>query len=150
MADSLPHSRSSHRLTGRSFPFQLDRLLTLSAIGVVLFAAYWPIFGEPIGQPAQSMALMIVAVVAIGGWLAPRGSRLALSLLWAGAGMAFAFGTIAIFSVGLIVVAAAVLILLAIPATPNRSGLELRFHPRFIAAFFAGYLFLFVAVFLPI
>lgn len=92
------------------------------------------------------MAVLAAAVLIIGGLLAPQGSQLAFTLLWASFGMACAIGTIGIFSIGFVFLIAAVLILLAIFATPNNSPIELRYDWRYIVAFYIGYLMLFLTL----
>jgi hypothetical protein len=121
----------------------LDRALVIVAIALMLFGAFYPIFDVLPGREGQIMAVITAVTAFIGGLVTPRGSLLAFSLLWAAFGMSAAFGTIGFFSIGFVYLIAAVLLLLAIFATPNRSGIELRYDMRYIAAFVIGYLSMF-------
>jgi hypothetical protein len=111
----------------------------------MLYGAFWPIFGVLPGRGVQILTIAAVAVTVAGGLIVPRGSRFALTLLWAAFGMA-ALGTIGIFSVGFAYVIAALLLVLAIVATPNRSGITPRYAWRLVAGFHVGYLGVFVSL----
>ena len=81
IVDSLPRRR-------------LGPALCVAAIALMLYGAFWPIFGVPAGRAVQLMAVLAAAVLLIGGVLAPQGSQLAFTLLWASFGMTCAIGTI--------------------------------------------------------
>ena len=132
-----------HRLTHAEPRSVLGRFLALVAILLMVYGAFWPVFDTLPGRGAQVMA-MIAAATTLAAIIAPTGSRLALSLLWAAFGMACAVGIVGIFSIGYVYLAAAVVLILAIVATPNRSDLELKFDWHYIAAFYAGFLSIFV------
>lgn len=61
-----------------------------------------------------------------------RGTQSAFTLLWAALGVSLAIGVISLFSIGAIYIVSGVLIMLAISATPNRSGLESRFDRQYV------------------
>jgi hypothetical protein len=99
------------------------------------YGAFWPIFDTLPGRGVQLLALVAIVTTLAVGFVAPRGSRPAFYLLWFALGMAAMLGT-----VGFASLIAAVLIILAIVATPNRSGIELRYDWQYVVGFYAGYL----------
>jgi hypothetical protein len=123
------------------------RLLTIAATALMGYGAFWPVMGEPIARGGQILASIAITTT-LASVLVPLGNRLAFTLLWASFGMACALGIIGLFSVGFVYWAAALLLLAAIFATPNRSDLELRYDWRYIAAFYVGFLTTFLAVLL--
>ena len=108
MSDSL-------RATARN---SLGRLLSIVAVLLMVYGAFWPIFDRPIARGGQILA-MIAAATTLASIVAPVGNHFALTFLWAAFGMACAFGTIGIFSAGFVYLylIAAVLLLHAIAAT---------------------------------
>ena len=122
----------------------LDRVLTLAALALLWYGAFWPIFAQGPLVGLQPVTVLVMAAAALGGIILPRGSLLALAALWAAFGMAAALGVIGIFSVGYVYLGAALLLLLAIFAMPNRSGVPFRYERRFIAAFYIGFLLIFL------
>jgi hypothetical protein len=133
----------------RSFLFNLrrflDRALIVGAVAAMFYGAFWPVFGYPVGRPVQVLAVVAAVTAVVGTAFVPRGSQGAFTFLWAAFGMSCAIGTIGVFSVGLIYLAAAVFILFAIFATPNNSPIELRYDWRYIVAFYVGYLLFFLS-----
>jgi hypothetical protein len=125
----------------------VDRALTVGAIAFMLYGAFWPIFDVLPGRGVRILTVIAIATAAAGGLVAPRGSRLAFTLLWVAFGMAAAIGTIGIFSVGFAYLIAAVLLVFTIIATPNRSEIELRYDWRYVVGFHIGYLSMFITVF---
>ncbi len=57
-----------------------DRLLTATAIALMLAGAFYPIFDVLPGQGAQRLAMIAIATAIGGGFLVPRGSRIGLTL----------------------------------------------------------------------
>ncbi|MCC7021944.1 MAG: hypothetical protein IT338_03910 [Thermomicrobiales bacterium] len=124
----------------------MDRLLVAIATVLMLAGVNASVFDS---LPSLGLRLLVACtamVAAIGGLLAPHGGRVAFTLLWAAFGMAAALGTIGIFSIGLIFLTAALLVLLAIFLMPNRSEIALRYDWRFILAFAIGYIAIFAAI----
>lgn len=107
----------------------------------------YPIFDPYTTRPLQGSGVIVAVAACLAGLAMPQGSQLTFMLLWSAFGMSAALGTLSIFSVGYFYLIAAIFLLFAIFATPNRSDIELRFDMRYIAAFAIGYLGMFFFVF---
>lgn len=103
-----------------------------------MLSGAFPFFsGQVPGLGVRFVTLIGVGVV-IGSLAVPGGGRLGLMLIWSAIGLSLALGTIGIFSVGMLYLAAFGLLAAALVLSPNRSGLESRGDWRFLIAFFAG------------
>lgn len=140
------HSKAGGWSSGSLARRILDPALILAAVACMAYGAFWPIFDTRPGRGVQLLTLVAIAVTLAAGFVAPRGSRLACHLLWLALGMAAAFGTVGIFSVGFAYLIAAASLVLAIIATPNRSPIELRYDWRYVAGFHIGYLLMLAIV----
>jgi hypothetical protein len=109
-----------------------DRALSVAASAVMLIAAWWPVTGQLPGGGFRVLATVASGLALAASFIAPRGSFLALVLLWAALGGALGLAVVGLFSIGFFYVVAAALIIAAIVATPNRSGLPRRFAARYL------------------
>jgi hypothetical protein len=111
---------------------------TLAAAGFMHYGAFWPFSGQFPGPGVRFVTLVAVAIT-IGTQVVARGGRIALMLTWTAIGSSVALGTLGLFSVGMFYLAAAILLILALIVSPNRSGLESRADWRLVIAWFFGY-----------
>jgi hypothetical protein len=128
-------------------PSRVPRFANGVLLLIALALMIYPIFDPYTSRPLQVSGVVVAVAASLGRLAMPQGSRLTFMLLWAAFGMSAALGTLSIFSVGYFYLLAAIALLFAIFATPNRSDIELRYDMRFIAAFAIGYLGMFFFVF---
>lgn len=112
-----------------------DRALSVAALAVMLIAAWWPVTGQIPGAGFRGLATLASGLAFAASFIAPRGSFLALTLLWAALGGAVGLGIVGLFSIGFFYFAAAMLLIVAIAMTPNRPGSPSRGASQYLFAF---------------
>ena len=123
-----------------------DRVLIVG-IAVLMLGTAWGLAGVVPGPGFRVLATLAAGCLLIGGFVVGRGTRSAFTLLWAAVGVSLALGVIGLFSIGAIYIGAGLLIMVAIGATPNRSGLASRFDRQYVLVEAVVFLAVFAAVF---
>ena len=98
----------------------LDRAAILGAVMLIFAATMIPLAGRLPASGAQTLILFASGFAIAGGYIATRGTRPAVILLWIAAGLLLVLGVLSIFSIGLLFIIAALLIVSATTRTAER------------------------------
>lgn len=123
-----------------------DRVLIVGT-AVLMLGTAWGLMGVVPGPGVQFLATLAAGCLLIGGFAVGRGTRPAFTLLWAAVGVSLALGVMSLFSIGLVYIVSGLLIMVAIGATPNRSGLASRFDRQYVLVEAVVFIAVFAAVF---